>query len=67
MKIASCLQTKRISAPCSACGAGPDIVHLYGDKPAIYCSSCCPACVDPLKQGPASKAPHASNKKGHRV
>jgi hypothetical protein len=44
MKIASCLQTKRNSGPCLTCGATPNIVHLYGDQPAV-CSRCCPVCA----------------------
>jgi len=50
-RLAECVQTSRISAPCWSCGAWSDVVHLYGDLPTMYCQQCCPEC----KQCVASK------------
>jgi hypothetical protein len=44
MRRLACLQTNRISVPCSRCGVRSDVVHLSGDQPSIYCPSCCPVC-----------------------
>jgi hypothetical protein len=44
LKQQACVQTLRVFAPCSRCGAWPDVVHVFGDQPAMYCAQCCPTC-----------------------
>src|SRR5262245_14305907 len=62
MSARDCLRTRRISAPCAACGERLAVMHSPIKLRGFWCGRCCPACNAQQPAGTESGAASAASR-----